>query len=124
MSLKHIFTLSIIIFGLCSCKTATPITEVSRAEIKEMVTQPETILVDVRTPEEFAESTAKGAINIPIESLKQHLDFFRNNKQAVVFCNKGKKANQAIEILKKKKIKNVYFGKTVQNIKAIQNEKK
>jgi len=40
----------------------------------------------------------------------------------VVFCNKGIQADDAVEILEKKGIE-VYDGKTLDNIKAIQNLK-
>lgn len=124
MRLKSVFIISAISIGLWSCKTATPVEEVSRAEIKEMVTNPETTLVDVRIPEEFSEKTAEGAINIPLAKIEENLDFFRKQKQVVLFCNRGRQSEEAIEILKKNGITNVYSGKTVQNIEAIKNEKK
>lgn len=124
MRLKSIFIVGAISIGLWSCKTATLVEEVSRAEIKEMVTNPETTLVDVRIPEEFSEKTAEGAINIPLAKIEENLDFFRKQKQVVLFCNRGRQSEEAIEILKKNGITNVYSGKTVQNMEAIKNEKK
>lgn len=124
MRLKSVFIVGAISLGLWSCKTATPTLEVSRAEIKEMVTDPETTLVDVRIPEEFSEKTAQGAINIPLAKIEENLDFFRKQKQVLLFCNRGRQSEEAIEILKKNGITNVYSGKTVQNIEAIKNEKK
>lgn len=124
MRLNTFFLLGAILIGLWSCKTATPTVEVSRAEIKEMVTDPETTLVDVRIPEEFSEKTAQGAINIPVAKIKENLDFFRKQKQVVIFCNRGRQSEEAIEILKKNGITNVYSAKTVQNIEAITKEKK
>lgn len=124
MRLKSVFIISAISLGLWSCKTATPVEEVSRVEIKEMVTNPETTLVDVRIPEEFSEKTAESAINIPLAKIEENLDFFRKQKQVVLFCNRGRQSEEAIEILRKNGITNVYSGKTVQNIEAIKNEKK
>ena len=107
-----------------SCKNAIPTPEVSRAEVKEMVTNPETLLVDVRIPKEFAEKTVEGAVNIPLATIDDNVNLFKNKKQIIVFCNSGRQSNQAIEILKKKGITNVYNGKNVQNINAIRNEPK
>ncbi len=123
MSLKKFFLLSAILVGLWSCKTATSISEVSRAEVKEMVTNPETTLVDVRINEQFSEKTSPGAINIPLAKIEENLDFFRNQKQVIIFCNSGKQAAQAVEILKENGIKNVYDAKTLKNVTAIQQER-
>ena len=123
MSLKKFFLLSAILVGLWSCKTATSISEVSRAEVKEMVTNPETTLVDVRINEQFSEKTSPGAVNIPLAKIEENLDFFRNQKQVIIFCNSGKQAAQAVEILKKNGIKNVYDAKTLKNVTAIQQER-
>lgn len=123
MSLKKFFLLSAIVVGLWSCKTATSISEVSRAEVKEMVTNPETTLVDVRINEQFSEKTSPGAVNIPLAKIEENLDFFRNQKQVIIFCNSGKQAAQAVEILKENGIKNVYDAKTLKNVTAIQQER-
>ena len=123
MSLKKFFLLSAIVVGLWSCKTATSISEVSRAEVKEMVSNPETTLVDVRINEQFSEKTSPGAVNIPLAKIEENLDFFRNQKQVIIFCNSGKQAAQAVEILKENGIKNVYDAKTLKNVTAIQQER-
>lgn len=124
MNFKKIFIAGVIAVISWSCQTAVPVSEVSRAEIKEMVASPETTLVDVRIPEEFSEKTADGAVNIPLSTIGENLDFFRKQKQVVVFCNRGRQSEEVIKILKKNGITNVYSGKTVQNINAIKNETK
>ncbi len=124
MNFKNLLIVGAVSLGVWSCKTAVPAPQVSRAEVKEMVTNPEATLVDVRIPDQFAEKTAPGAINIPLASIEENLDFFRKQKQIVVFCNTGRQSNEAIEILKKNGINNVYNAKSLQNIEAIQNQKK
>lgn len=123
MNFKHLIILLIFFAGISSCKSVSVENETSRTEIKKMVTDTETVLVDVRIPEEFSEKTAKGAINIPLATIEQNLDFLKKQKQIVVFCNRGRQAEQAVELLKKNGITNVYSAKTVQNVEAIQNEK-
>lgn len=123
MRLKTVFVIGAISIGLWSCKTASPVSTVSRAEVKEMVISPETTLVDVRIPEEFSEKTAEGAVNIPLAKIEDNLYFFRKQKQIVIFCNSGKQAAQAVEILKKNGIQSVYDAKTLQNVTAIKKEK-
>ena len=124
MNFKNLLIVGAVSFGLWSCKTAVTASQDSRAEVKEMVTNPEATLVDVRIPEQFAEKTAPGAINIPLASIEENLDFFRKQKQIVVFCNTGRQSSEAMEILKKNGITNVYNAKSLQNIEAIQNQRK
>ena len=124
MNLKNLLIIGAVSFGLWSCKTAVPMPDASRTEVKAMVTNPEATLVDVRIPEQFAEKTAPGAINVPLAQIEDNLDFFRKQKQVVIFCNSGKQAAQAVEILKKNGIQNVYDAKTLKNVTAINNEAK
>ena len=121
MNFKHliIFLLAIILSS-CSSMVSAPL--VSREEVKEIVKNPETILVDVRIPEQFSEKTVEGAINIPLAKIEDNLDFLRKQKNIVVFCNSGRQSSEAMEILKKNGITNVYNAKNVQNVNAIKNE--
>ena len=56
----------------------------------EMIDDPELLIVDVRQPEEYAESHLEGAINIPLRELAQHLDMLPDLDEAmVVHCKSG-----------------------------------
>lgn len=106
------------------CKTTAPVAAEDRSRIKEIVKDPGTTLVDVRIPEQYSEATAKNAVNIPLADIENHLDFFRKQKQVVIFCNRGRQADEAIEKLRKNGITaNIYDGVTWKNVKAIQNER-
>lgn len=124
MNFKNILIVGAVSLGLWSCKTALPAPQDSRTDVKEMVNNPEATLVDFRIPAQFAEKTAPGAINIPLAVIEENLDFFRKQKQIVVFCNTGRQSSEAMEILKKNGITNVYNAKSLQNIGAIQKQKK
>lgn len=108
-------------FLLNACKTAPAQQNIAKTDIKKLVKDPETILVDVRIPEQYAEETAKDAINIPLAEIQNKAESLKG-KKVVVFCNKGIQADDAVEILRKNGIE-VYDGKTLDNIKAIQNLK-
>lgn len=82
---------------------------------------PDVVLVDVRVPEQYAEGTAKNAVNIPLAELSKNAESLKG-KKVVVFCNKGIQADQALEILKKEDVE-AYDGTTWKNVKAIQDEK-
>lgn len=108
-----------------SCSTAekSAVEEISNITSK-IVNDPETVLVDVRIPEQYQKSTEKNTVNIPLAEIPDKLDFFKNRKQIVVFCNSGRQARQAIEILNNNGIKNVYNGINWNNITNLQNKKK
>lgn len=71
-----------------------------------------TIMVDVRTKEEYDEKTLSGAISVPLKGIHETLikmssgtiktsDGFVCNKDYVVFCDSGKRSLEAFIIFKK-----------------------
>lgn len=108
-----------LVFILNSCKT-NPSAAIAHRNIREVVNSQDVVLVDVRAPEQYAEGTAKNAINIPLAELSQNAESLKG-KKVVVFCNKGIQADQAAELLKKQGVE-VYDGTTWKNVKAIQDE--
>lgn len=79
-------------------------------------------LVDVRTPQEYADGHVEGSINIPLNQIPSQLNKFKNHKNIVVFCRSGNRSGQAKTILEQNGFTNVVNGGTWQNIKEIKNE--
>ncbi|MXS70483.1 rhodanese-like domain-containing protein [Flavobacteriaceae bacterium W22] len=73
-------------------------------------------LVDVRTPGEFASGSAKGAVNIPLDVVKDQISKFRNKKSIIVFCRSGNRSAMAKGTLERNGITNVLNGGSVQNM--------
>ncbi len=61
------------------------------------------LLVDVRTPEEFATEHADGAVNVPVDII-EHIDQMDvgQDQPLVFYCRSGLRAQRAIQVLKKK----------------------
>lgn len=97
---------------------------VKAQDLEKFVNDKNTFLVDVRTPEEFAEGNVEGSVNIPIQILQDHLAQFQGKKNIVVFCRSGNRSKKSIEILKANGIENVVDGGTWQNVKSLQKSKK
>lgn len=76
----------------------------------------DTFLVDVRTPSEFASGSAKGAVNIPLDTVDSQIAKFKNKKNIVVFCRSGNRSGQAKSILFANGITNVTNGGSWYNI--------
>ena len=66
-----------------------------------------TFLLDVRTQSEYELGTIQGAINIPLEKLRERLNELPKDKDIVVFCAVGLRGYLAIRILQGHGFKNV-----------------
>jgi NADPH-dependent 2,4-dienoyl-CoA reductase/sulfur reductase-like enzyme/rhodanese-related sulfurtransferase len=55
-------------------------------------------LIDVRTPEEFAAGTIPGAVNIPVDEMRERAEELRGNR-ALVFCRVGLRGHVAVTLL-------------------------
>jgi len=57
------------------------------------------LLLDVRTPEEFASGHISGAVNISVESLASRLSEVPQDQPVVVYCRSGNRSATASQIL-------------------------
>lgn len=68
-------------------------------DFKELINNGATI-VDVRSPQEFQSGNAQGSINIPLQSLGNHLEELKG-KEVVLVCLSGGRAGSAKSTLEK-----------------------
>ena len=76
-------------------------------------TQGEALIIDVRSPGEYAEGHVPNAINIPHNDIDSHLsklDGYKN-KDIVIYCRSGKRAGIAEGILSEKGFTQIYHLK-------------
>lgn len=57
------------------------------------------LLLDVRTPEEFASGHIHGAVNIPVDLLESRLSQIPTDQPIVVYCRSGNRSARASQIL-------------------------
>jgi NADPH-dependent 2,4-dienoyl-CoA reductase/sulfur reductase-like enzyme/rhodanese-related sulfurtransferase len=57
------------------------------------------MLIDVRSPQEYNLGTIKGAVNIPVDDLRERLDEIPKDKDIYVFCQVGLRGYLAYRIL-------------------------
>ena len=105
------------LIGFAGCTTAQ-----DSKNIKRMVADG-AYLVDVRTPQEFAEGHVAGSYNIPVDEVAANLDKFKHKKNIIVFCRSGARAAKAKQILEGNGIKNVTNGGNWTDINAVLKEK-
>ncbi|GAB4544209.1 MAG: hypothetical protein OHK0023_00670 [Anaerolineae bacterium] len=66
------------------------------------------ILLDVRTPEEYAAGHIRGATLLPLQELEARLAELPKDKPVVIYCRSGNRSAQAFQILKAAGYTNLY----------------
>ena len=71
---------------------------------------PDFVIIDVRTPEEFAEGYIENAINIDFysETFRDELDNLDKNKKYVIYCRSGGRSGNALNIMAELNFGEVY----------------
>lgn len=77
--------------GMTACTAATPTVEISE----------ETVIVDVRTPEEFATGHLEGAVNVDLQSgdFEAEISSLPVDGEYVVYCRSGNRSAQAVDVM-------------------------
>jgi rhodanese-related sulfurtransferase len=70
------------------------------AHISELIKSEHTVIVDVRTREEFMGGHVAGSINIPLNEIPQHVEELKKMKSIVLCCASGGRSGQATTFLK------------------------
>lgn len=65
------------------------------------------VLIDVRTKSEFEMGSIRGAINIPLDELRERLDEVPKNKDIIIYCQIGLRGYLSHKILTQNGFKNV-----------------
>jgi phage shock protein E len=79
--------------------------------MKEIINNPTTTLVDVRTPSEFQSGNVEGSINIPLNEVPERIDEFKAMEGTIiVYCVSGGRSGQAEAFLGMHGIENIYNG--------------
>lgn len=81
------------------------------------------IIIDVRTPGEFRNGHAEGAINIPLHTIPRKIDTIKSyNKPVITCCSIGMRAERASSRMRAAGI-DVYTGGPWQHIAAVQKHR-
>ena len=75
-------------------------------------------IVDVRTPEEYLVEHFPNAINIPLDSIVQRIEEFRQMKKPIIaYCRSGNRSGTAVSILKQYGITDAVNGGGFEDLK-------
>jgi rhodanese-related sulfurtransferase len=102
----------VLVWSLSACASNPSYQNVSVQALHD-ATEHNRIVLDVRTPQEFAEGHVLGAKLIPVQELEARLDEVPDNAPVYVICRSGNRSRTASEILiknGKRDVRNVEGG--------------
>lgn len=91
--------------------------------LKEIIKDPATKFVDVRTVFEFGSGHINGALNIPLDQFQHRYGEIEDlgNTPIVFYCRSGNRSSQAVSYLLQMGVKNIYNGGGVGDIQFLLN---
>ena len=76
---------------------------------KMLDSESDTMLIDVRSRQEYRENHLKGSINISLYDFERgNYNIEDKNKLLILYCEYGKRSKKALQILRKNGYTNVY----------------
>lgn len=88
--------------------------------LQKIVNSETKTLIDVRSAQEFNGDHIRGAINIPVNEIRDHVEEIATmQKPIVVYCLSGGRSGVATGILKQAGIDEVYNGGGIGNIQLM-----
>lgn len=91
-------------------ESADGVVAVKPEEARELVGKEDVVVLDVRTPEEYAEGHIEGAVNVDFQSddFAEEVGELDPAKSYVVHCRSGNRSSQAIPILEDAGLESLY----------------
>lgn len=97
-------------FALCGARKVPVIHTVNTGDAEKLIRDVGAYLLDVRTPQEFAEGHIPGATLIPVNELAHRLRELPQDKTQpiLVYCRSGSRSSRAAQLLYQSGRKDVY----------------
>jgi phage shock protein E len=101
MKAKHLL-FATLLFVVTSCSNNSNTLNV--ADFKKSLSDSTTILLDVRTPEEYAEGHIAGAINIDYKGadFASRVDSLDKSKSYDLYCRSGHRSGESLKLMEEK----------------------
>ncbi|MCU0373975.1 MAG: rhodanese-like domain-containing protein [Chitinophagaceae bacterium] len=88
--------------------------------MRNILEDPKTLLVDVRSAWEFEEDHLPNAKNIPLEEVAFRLSEFKEARGPIVlYCRSGNRSGMAVRLLTQAGLTNIYNGGAIYDLKNI-----
>ena len=102
--------------------SALALAENDLATIQSNISAP--VIIDVRTPQEFATGSIEGAVNLPLKGLPDSLlnEGIALDEEVVVYCRSGRRSAQAKTLLKAAGFELVFDGGPMRQLEGVLND--
>ena len=100
----------VVLFFINSIFSQQQILDIDYKKMSEILDRDSTVLIDVRTADEFNSFRIKNSINIDFYS-KVFLDsisLFKDKKNIILYCRSGRRSYYAAKLLQQKGFNNIY----------------
>ena len=109
-------TAALILFleATAALAAATRFPQITVDQAREMIQKrtgnAEFVVLDVRTPEEFADGHVSGAVNVNVmaSDFESRLDALNRGKTYVVYCRTGNRSAKAVQVMERLGFRSVY----------------
>lgn len=107
---KTILVISALILLAGCTSTTAGVTKMNVSEFSEKISEPGVVLLDVRTPGEFAEGFIQGARLIDFQSgnFEKEITTLDKNATYAVYCRSGNRSGQAVKVMHDAGFHNLY----------------
>jgi len=105
--LKKLFAL---ILGSVMALPTASVMASERADTAWQLIESGALIVDVRTPAEFAQGHLENAINIPLNTVENGFNHIAKDRSIVVYCRSGNRSGIAMQSLEKQGYINIHNG--------------
>ncbi|MGV0055297.1 MULTISPECIES: rhodanese-like domain-containing protein [Pseudomonadaceae] len=115
--LSHLLTLIIATVATAAASAA----QVDQSAALDALQRPSSVLIDVRTEQEFAEGALPGATRIETEDLAERIAAVAPDKDApvVLYCRSGRRASAAQDLLQELGYTQVFNAGGYQELKEL-----
>ncbi len=119
-TLKNINKIIILILMLISAFTCGQ----DKSIDKNTAFNPDNILIDVRSPQEYESGHIQNAKNIPVDKIAEDIKYFVPDKEKtiVIYCQSGRRSEIAEKILKDLGYKNVINAGSYKDLKELEDK--
>lgn len=108
--MKKILTITIatLILLVTGCNSSNLVKQINTDEASKLIGKQDTILIDCRTPEEYASGHIPGSMLLPLDELEKNVGDLDKDKTYIVICRSGNRSTTFTDSLQSKGFKDVY----------------
>ena len=100
------FSVMIMVNAACQQSADNAVSTITVDSLKKVLATEKVVVLDVRTPEEYAEGHIEGAVNIDFRNpdFSKNIDAIDKSKKYEVYCHSGKRSMAAVKIMNAKNL--------------------